>query len=367
MNKPRKSFVLLVTIVVVLGFVAGVVGELWVNSFLLPDPYLNFKNYSDLSTTIEDLLVNEGKSVSLHERDVAIHNSIQSTRPSTVKIYRYRNFAAGSINSLLPGDLLGQGAIITNDGWILTSQQVVLNSVAKYWVVTNDHQVLLVEKVVHDKNSGAAFVKVDKNNLSVIDFTLRSDIVDGQSVYLFGFNSSVMTDNISNHHLSRLVSNNDYVHSSEKFHKYIFLGQSHDSNYSGSPVVNLDGKMVGLYLGSGSRVVPIDHLTEVMKKVIRGEKWQTPYLGIKFVDLNGVLNPTIERTSGALIISAGVRYDSPAKGLLFPNDIITQIEGEELNANKNLSDLLAQYSVGDVIKFTVLRDGEVEEVLVTLE
>ena len=367
MQKLSKRFSLFIVLVVVLGFISGVVGELWVNSFLLPSPYLNFKTYSDLSQKIDELVQKQSDNVELHERDVAIHETIQKVKPATVKIYRYKNFTVGGLDSLLPSDLLGQGAIITGDGWIVTNNNVVKSKNQKFWLVTNDHTLYETEEVVINETTGMSFIKIKANNLPVVAFNLRSDLVDGQSVFIFGYNSGVMSSTIKSRSYSGLNVFGDYSHSSEEFYKFIQLTESVSAEFVGSPVVTLDGKVAGFVEDDSGLVRPIDQLTSLMKQIVQGEDWDQPYLGVRFYDLAEVLSPLIKETKGAMVTKSGIGYQSPFLGLIEPMDIILKVEGEELSQNKNLPELMAQYKPGDTIKFVVKHGDEEREVEVKLK
>ena len=51
---------------------------------------------------------------------------------------------------------------------------------------------------------------------------------------------------------------------------------------------------------------------------------------------------------------------------LKPGDIITHVNGTRVNTIEELEDIKNQYKAGDVIKFTVNREGEVFDTEVTL-
>ena len=59
--------------------------------------------------------------------------------------------------------------------------------------------------------------------------------------------------------------------------------------------------------------------------------------------------------------------DSPAmKAGLQANDIITAVNGSEINLDNPLSRALARYSVGDTIELKILRAGEERTISVKL-
>ena len=359
----------MIVLFTVLGFMGGVVGELWVNSFLLQDPYLSFKTYSDLSKRIDDLVANRVEKKSLNEGEAAIQSAIVKARPAIVSIYKSKNFAKNSLASLTDEDFLGMGTIITNDGWILTNDQVATSEKANYYVVTNAHQLLPAKQVIADENTSAVFLKVEANNFPVAEFVRKEELSEGQTLLAFSGSGGVFVSRIKDLNYAPLTSS--VVRSSEEFYKFLMLENSFTPEYSASPLVTSDGKMAGFIADSDGRAVPMNYLLETMKATTQGQVWTRSYLGLTFIDLSEFLNPEIAETKGVLLPKdrkdGGIAADSPAKGILQTGDIIIRIEKEELSENKNLSELLSYYKPGEKLKFTVKRGGEEKELEIILK
>ena len=66
--------------------------------------------------------------------------------------------------------------------------------------------------------------------------------------------------------------------------------------------------------------------------------------------------------------TVAVLADSPAaKAGLKEHDIITHLDGHEIEPAKDLMDMLQKHKVGDTLAITVLRDAKPHELSVTLE
>jgi len=358
----------MVAVIVILGFLAGVVGELWINGFLMPDPYLNFKRYSDLSKKIDDLIVKQQDTKKEAQgADKLLNDTVEKIRPTVVKIYKYKKFTNKQISSLLPDEFLGLGTIVTNDGWIITNNLVSKNEKDKYFIVTNENKIFESQENVRDQKTGVVFLKIAANNLSVIDFSLKYDTVNGQQVFLFGAGDDLQLENIDKLNYFDNQDFSSYLHKSEVFYKYIHLGEALPASYLGSPVVTLNGKMIGLYSSVDGLVLPVDYFKGLLKNVGKNEIYIWPYLGINFYDLSEIINPDLSGNKGALINSIkDINVDSPAKGILLTQDIILKVENEEVNANKNLVELLMQYRPDEKINLTVKRGTEEKVVEVQL-
>jgi len=366
MKKHKQFFLTIVIVSVVIGFLAGVVGELWVNSFLLPDPYLNFKNYGDLSRKINDLIANEEDNKDRTEQDAIFEDVINKAEPAIVNIYADKKFSQTGFASLEPSGYQGKGVIITNDGWILTNKNVAATNVEDYWIFGADHKLYKTEKVISDYRTNVVFLKINAQNLPVAEFVLKNDLTAGQNVFVFS-GEQVLTNNVSQINYSQIATTKDFIHSSEEFYKFIMLSDPVGEEFVGSPVINLEGKTIGFVENKQGVVIPVDHVLPLMRVLAEQEKWTWPYLGIKFYDLSEVLNPEYEQRSGAMILStAGIAKTSPAFELFLAEDIIKKVEQEEINEHKNLSELISQYQVGDNVRFTIIRAGEQKEVEVIL-
>lgn len=367
MQKIRKSFILFIVIGVVLGFLGGVVGELSINSFLMPDPYLSFKSYSDLSKKLDELITNQDKLTNLDTRDAKVNDMLNRVSNSIVGVYKYKKFNQANFTSLLPEDYLSQGVIITNDGWVIVNSANARNEKAKYLLVTTDNKILETEKVVVDEYTGVTFLKVNANNLSVAEFALRENLVKGESLFAIGVWQNVSEYNIKNLNYSNLNGLDDYLHSSEQFYKDILLGGAVGKEYLGSPVVTTDGRVAGLVKTDTGIVIPIDHLIAQMKNIVQGQNWVRPYLGLSFYDLSEVINPDIASAKGIMIGKVkGVSQDSPAASLLNSGDIVLRVENEEINQIRNFSDIISTYKAGDSLKLTIKRGTEQRDVMVKL-
>jgi len=360
MKKINVKALAVIAAFTMLGFVSGVIGELWLNSFLLPEQYVSFKNYSDLAKRIDDLVAaRNSKNESKDQRDVLVEEAVNQAQSSTVRIYKTKKFSeVGS--SLLPADFLTMGTVITTDGWILSADKNLIER-GRYLVVTYDNKVFETTEV-NLAYPGAAFLKINALNLSVVQFSSRQDLTNGQSVILFSGNKGTTLSTIQNTNYSKLDDAVDFVHSSESFYKYILLEKSLGKEFLGSPIITLTGRMVGILGETNGLVVPTDYLAKTMRNIQTVGKEARPFLGIKYWDLSELANPLINETRGAIVLkdkNQAFLANSPAANVLEAGDVILKVEGEEINANRNLSEVLASYKTNDVLKFVIKRgDGE---------
>lgn len=147
---------------------------------------------------------------------------------------------------------------------------------------------------------------------------------------------------------------------------------------SGGALVNANGELVGINssiasLGSsqGSQsgnigigfAIPVKEARNIADQLIRSGKAQHAYLGVAPVD--GSASDGSATRAGAQLRT--VSPDTPAaKAGLETGDVITAVNGERVESAESLVAHIREYSVGDTVKLTVLRDNKSQEISATL-
>ena len=153
---------------------------------------------------------------------------------------------------------------------------------------------------------------------------------------------------------------------------------------SGGPLLDIEGNVIGINSQIISRsggnqgigfAIPINSVKKIIPTLIKGERFEYPYIGITGMDLNTNLKKALEIDSeikGVMIVD--VVKGSPAElgGLLgytgtvshndnsYPSggDILTAINTIPIKSMSDLLTLLfSDYSPGDSVIFTILRDS----------
>jgi S1-C subfamily serine protease len=155
---------------------------------------------------------------------------------------------------------------------------------------------------------------------------------------------------------------------------------------SGGPLLDSAGRLIGvntaIFSPSGASAgvgfaVPVDTVGRVIPQVIGKGKYVRPTLGIEVdEDLNRVITEqlgvdgvvVLRATSGSPAAAAGLRgVQFGAGGRVIPGDIIVAVNGQTVDSVPRLLARLDDYSVGDAVRLTVLRDGQKIDVTVTLQ
>ncbi|WGW12617.1 trypsin-like peptidase domain-containing protein [Saxibacter everestensis] len=150
---------------------------------------------------------------------------------------------------------------------------------------------------------------------------------------------------------------------------------------SGGPLVNGAGEVVGVnssiasLQGGGSQggqpgsigigfAIPIDTTVTIVDQLIETGKAQHPYLGIELSSSSVALNG-VER--GSAKVGNVVSGTAAQKGGLQKGDEIIAVDDTAVNSAISLQALVRSKAVGDTIKVTVVRNGQSQDLEITLQ
>lgn len=279
----------------------------------------------------------------------------------------------------------GTGFIISSDGLIVTNKHVVSDSAATYSIVTSNGKTYDATVLDRDPLNDLAILKIQATGLPAVRLGDSSDIKVGQSVVAIGYalgeySNSVTKGIVSG--LGRDVVAGDGAGSSENLQDVIQTDAAINPGNSGGPLINLYGEVIGINTAvsrSGQLVgfsIPINVAKPVIASVIKNGKIVRPYLGVRYLMLNESIakKNNLKNTEGALIIGGqtlgelAILANSPAsKAGLKEGDIILSINDIQVNKNKSLANIIANYQPGQTIVLKIVRDDKELNVKVTLE
>jgi 2-alkenal reductase len=162
---------------------------------------------------------------------------------------------------------------------------------------------------------------------------------------------------------------------------------------SGGPLLNTRGEIIGVNTAISSQsgsftgvayAIPSSVVKRIIPVLIDEGRYLHPWIGISMVSIDTLMAAEFDLPASSGVLITGVLEGSPAAQaglqagseavsyaggtLLLGGDIIVAIEGQEMHTTDDLiSYLQLDASVGDQITLTVLRDGEQQQVDITLE
>ena len=265
---------------------------------------------------------------------------------------------------------LGSGFIISKDGYVITNNHVV-DGADEVIVKLSDRRELIAEVIGKDKSSDIALLKIDADNLPVVQLGKSDDVKVGEWVLAigspFGFDATVTAGIVSAK--GRALPNESYV-------PFLQTDVAINPGNSGGPLFNLDGEVVGvnsqIYSRTGgfmglSFAIPIDVALDVVEQIKSGGKVSRGWLGVAIQEVTRDLAESfgLDKPKGALV--SGVMENGPAeKSGILPGDVILKFNGKPVVRSSSLPPLVGQVKAGTKVKVLVQRDGKPKELNVKL-
>ncbi len=286
----------------------------------------------------------------------------------------------------------GTGIIISDDGYVVTNRHVVPSGTSSVSVTLSDGTQLDNVQVVGRTNAtdslDIAILKIkDAKGKKLQKATLgdAGKVQVGDRVVAIGnalgqFQNTVSDGIISG--FGRSVQAGDGNGSSETLQNLFQTDAAINEGNSGGPLVNISGEVIGIntaIAGQGAQnigfAIPINDVQGIIKGVLNKGVFEHPYLGIRYVTLTDdyayQYNLSVKR--GAYIVpsngqSPSIVPGSPAeKAGLKEKDIVTKIDGTDIDEKNSLTSLIGRISVGDDVNLTVIRDSKEQTIKVKLE
>lgn len=281
----------------------------------------------------------------------------------------------------------GTGFFVSHDGYIVTNKHVVSIENAEYAITTHDGERYDVEVVAKDPQYDIAILKVDDTEMKFPFLPLATSTEPrlGESVIAIGnalaeFPNSVSLGVVSG--LARNVTATDGHGATEMLEGVIQTDAAINRGNSGGPLLSTDGEVVGVNVAASLQgenigfALPVSIVDTVYQSVQEHGKIVRPYLGVRYVEITpGVqARNNLPMDTGVIITRGESRSDlailpgSPAaRAGLQEFDVIVAVNGQAINETNRLPSMLRQYDVGEEISVTIWRDGEEQELLVTLD
>ena len=309
------------------------------------------------------------------------------------------------------GTEMGSGVIYDASGHIITNHHVV-GTASQIQVTLADGRIYDAELTGTDPATDLAVVQIVNapDDLTVAQIGDSSKVVTGQDVMAIGnplgLSSTVTTGIVSA--INRPVVTEQKEQSDQSQNQggspggsstpglggvlqpsqsstktctnAIQIDAAVNPGNSGGPLFDETGKLIGITssiatLGSSSSgssasgsigigfAIPGNLAVKVADQLIETGTATHAFLGVALD--NGSEKADGETRAGAKVTT--VEPDSPAaKAGIEVGDVITAIDGKTTNQPAALTGFVRQYSAGDTVKLTVIRNGEKKEIEVTL-
>ena len=308
----------------------------------------------------------------------------------------FGNFFGNDLNKTFPSPQMrqngtekreiggGTGFIVSPDGYIITNKHVVSDEDAEYTVIFNNGSKHTTTILARDQFNDIAILKIEGENLPIIEFASDYTPKIGQTVIAIGnalgeFSNTVSTGIISG--LSRSITAGDGLSRAEYLTGVLQTDAAINSGNSGGPLLNINGKAIGVNTAvatNGQNIgfaIPINEAQKIYESVKKFGKIIRPWLGIRYILITSAVaqKNNLEKDYGAFIVSGenddelAVTPNSPAnKAGLEEKDIILEVNGEKVTTQNHLAKILSKYAPSDEVILNIYHQGKEKEINVKL-
>lgn len=379
----RKNRLIIIILSFVLGLAGGIGGAIFTRIYILERfyniPLSGEFDYSGGNLGGSNIIIKDAKKIVVEQND-KITETINSARGSLVGIFKVNPAAkaekenvAGQKFNLSDfyklGEEVGQGFIITSDGWIITAFKPAN---LDYAIITQDKKIYNIDKIIGDSLTPFYFVHINAMELPVRGMAEKSEIKNGQLVLALNWKGEAEQNSI----ISSADRGNNFLFFSDLLADKIVLSDALDKKFFGSFLFNLNGDIIGL-INENGEAESISHITPAIRGLLKNKEIKRPALGVNYLDLSLLVNyssaqsATNQYQKGALIYknldgASIIKGSAAEKAGLKEGDIIVSVDDLELDGENNLTDIIQNYIAGDIVNIAYLRNGESGEVEVQL-
>jgi serine protease Do len=267
----------------------------------------------------------------------------------------------------------GSGVIVRSDGYILTNDHVV-NGADKVTVKLQDGREF-TGQVKRDFKGDLALIKIDADNLPAAELADSDKARVGQWAIAFGspfgLSDTMTVGVVSALHREQEIGDGQ---DGRVYPSLIQTDASINPGNSGGPLVDIYGRVVGINVAiespSGGNVgigfaIPANTARYVMDQLITRGAVTRGYLGLAPKTLTYDEQQRYGVKAGALVMS--VQDGTPASKAGFQvEDVIVRFDGNPVENDGALRDMVARVKPGTTVPVVVRRGGEEHSLDVTI-
>jgi serine protease Do len=263
----------------------------------------------------------------------------------------------------------GSGVIVDPAGYILTNHHVIENA-QDITVRLSDSRKFSATLVGRDPKTDLAVLKVQAPGpLPAAEMGDSERLRVGQWVIAignpFGLDRTVTVGIVSATARTRVGV--------ATYENFIQTDASINPGNSGGPLLNLDGRVVGIntaIVASGQGIgfsIPINEAKSVMSQLIARGKVVRGWLGIAIQDVTDELASSFGVREREGVLVADVMKGGPAEAAgLRPGDVIVELNGTKIREVPDLQRRVAAVAPGQTVAVGVVREGKPQRLSVRI-
>jgi S1-C subfamily serine protease len=273
---------------------------------------------------------------------------------------------------------LGSGVVYTSDGYILTNNHVV-EQASTLRVKLSSGESLGADLVGTDPLNDLAVVKVDRTGLPAINLRTDEEPVVGEMAIAigspFGLDASVTAGVVSAVGRDITVPGPN-GQARQVIPAVIQTDAAINPGNSGGALVDAEGRLIGINTAilsatGGSQgvgfAISVNQAVLTADQLIETGVVRHAFLGVSGVDVTPEIAERVgdPELQGAVLTLIEPGSAAEAAGFEI-DDIVVAIDDEPITSMFELAVAVRQYQPGDTVAVTILRDGQEQQIDVTL-
>ncbi|HEB60166.1 MAG TPA: Do family serine endopeptidase [Gammaproteobacteria bacterium] len=261
---------------------------------------------------------------------------------------------------------LGSGVIFSDQGYIITNNHVIAGA-DEIEVALRDGRSLSARIVGRDPDTDLAVLKIDLDHLPAITLGDSDKLRVGDVVLAignpFGVGQTVTSGIVSATGRDMLGLNT--------FENFIQTDAAINPGNSGGALISANGELIGINTAIFSRsggsqgigfAIPVNLVKDVMTQIIEHGQVVRGWLGVAVQDLTPELAESFGLPEAKGVVVSNIVVNGPAdEAGLDRGDVITRINGQEVDNVRKALDLITRAKPGETITITVIRGGREKE------
>jgi len=279
----------------------------------------------------------------------------------------------------------GSGFIVSENGYVMTSNHVVSDTSADYTVVLDPKHKYPVKVLSRNPINDTAILKIEGERFPYLEMADSGKIELGEEVVAVGNALGEFTDTLSAgivSGLSRFITAFGGIENQmQNLRGLIQTDAAINPGNSGGPLINMEGKVIGINTAmiAGAQnigfAIPINYARKDLDEVKKFGKIMMPFLGIKYVLISKEMAEAnkLPVNDGAIVVREALGEPPVVQGSAADKagvkewDIILECDGEKITAKNPLANILQKCKIGGGTPLTILRDGAKINLTVKLE
>ena len=266
---------------------------------------------------------------------------------------------------------LGSGVIVDKNGYILTNNHVVKDA-DEIKIRLSDKRELKGKVIGSDPKTDIAVIKIEAADLPIMKMGDSDKMMVGETVIAVG-NPFGLSQTVTSGIVSATGRANVGITDYEDF---IQTDAAINPGNSGGALVNVRGELIGIntaifstsggYQGVGF-AVPSNMAGAVMESLIKSGKVVRGWLGVSIQPITPELAKQFDLKDEGGALVGDVVEDGPAeKAGVRRGDVIVEFDGKTVNDPTGLRNMVAATLPEKQVTVTVLREGQYEDLSVTM-